>query len=569
MAFVVSDKFCAVASQWRETGDFSNGRIILDDGSTFKIHKILLATGSGYFETLFSWHKDQQDFHLKEVTKDAMDQILSWMYSHRLTLREDNLPDVLKTAHYLDCFEVVEQCKNFLMKELCFENVLGFWTFAAIYQIHDLEEELVRYVAYHFRQVQKTEEFLEMTTENLQTVLERNDINADEKTVFQSLMNWINYEKDSRQGYLPNLLQCVRLGCVGTDFFKVNVQQNPLIKDGCKGNKSLDMLIQSVAAYLTTPTMKRPHFARPRSTEDAILVIGGGRNGDLCNSIESFDFRANKWCDSTLKDPLGPREWLGAAVIGSKIYLVGGEGDGGEGEEGAVVDLATGEKKNIAPMSVARVFMSMVSLKGCLYAVGGFDGHIKHKTIEKYDPAQNQWSVIAEMKQRRSDAGCTVVGEFICVAGGTDGRNKLSSVEVYNTTTEEWLQGIPDMSKGRSGLSCATLNGELYVLGGCDGVGRLSSCEKYNFTTNQWTMLANMESPRSNFATCVFDTKILAFGGLTEGDDATNQVEAYDESEDRWTKCKEMVNGRSGHAAVVVSGRHLEREVLRSLQYQG
>ena len=113
MAFVVSDKFCAVASQWRETGDFSNGRIILDDGSTFKIHKILLATGSGYFETLFSWHKDQQDFHLKEVTKDAMEQILSWMYSHRLTLREDNLPDVLKTAHYLDCFEIVDQCKKF------------------------------------------------------------------------------------------------------------------------------------------------------------------------------------------------------------------------------------------------------------------------------------------------------------------------------------------------------------------------------------------------------------------------------------------------------------------------
>ena len=125
------------------------------------------------------------------------------------------------------------------------------------------------------------------------------------------------------------------------------------------------------------------------------------------------------------------------------------------------------------------------------------------------------------------------------------------------------------MSKGRTALSCASLNGELYVLGGYDGVGRLSSCEKYNFTTNQWTVLANMECRRAWFATCVFDTKILAFGGLTEGGDVTNQVEAYEESEDRWTRCKEMVNGRCGHAAVVVSGRHLEREVLRALQYQG
>ena len=59
---------------------------------------------------LFNWHKDQKDFHLKElVSKEAMEQILSWMYSHKLTLNEDNLPDVLRTAHYLDCFEVVDQ----------------------------------------------------------------------------------------------------------------------------------------------------------------------------------------------------------------------------------------------------------------------------------------------------------------------------------------------------------------------------------------------------------------------------------------------------------------------------
>ena len=170
-----------------------------------------------------------------------MEQILSWMYSHKLILKEDNLPDVMKTALYLDCFEVVDQCKEFLMKELCFENALGFWNFAAIYQIQDLEQKFLDFVAYHYNQVQKTEEFFELTPENLQTVLERNDINADEKTIFQSLMNWIYYEEDSRQGYLPNLLQCVRLGCVGTDFFQEHVQKHSMIEEGCKSNKTLNM----------------------------------------------------------------------------------------------------------------------------------------------------------------------------------------------------------------------------------------------------------------------------------------------------------------------------------------
>ena len=80
MAFVSSDQFCLVTTKLRKTGQLSDGQIILDDGSAFKIHKILLATGSGYFNKLFSYHKDQKDFHLKElVSKEAMEQILSWM----------------------------------------------------------------------------------------------------------------------------------------------------------------------------------------------------------------------------------------------------------------------------------------------------------------------------------------------------------------------------------------------------------------------------------------------------------------------------------------------------------
>ena len=159
-----------------------------------------------------------------------------------------------------------------------------------------------------------------------------------------------------------------------------------MIEEGCKSNKSLSMFLQSVGAFFKEPRLNKPDFAKPRSTEDAILVIGGWANEEACNYIESFDFRANKWCVSTLKDPLGPRGYLGAAVIGSKLYLVGGTNFQRHFKEGAVLDLANGGKKNIAPMSVVRPYMNLVSIKGYLYAVGG----VGQKTIEQYDPAQNQ-----------------------------------------------------------------------------------------------------------------------------------------------------------------------------------
>ena len=86
------------------------------------------------------------------------------------------------------------------------------------------------------------------------------------------------------------------------------------------------------------------------------------------------------------------------------------------------------------------------------------------------------------MQQARFLAGCTVVGDLICVAGRKDKRNYHSSVEAYNTKTGTW-ENMPPMSQERFALSCASLKGELHVLGGYTGEGLLplSSCEKYNF----------------------------------------------------------------------------------------
>ena len=205
----------------------------------------------------------------------------------------------------------------------------------------------------------------------------------------------------------------------------------------------------------------------------------------------------------------------------------------------------TGGKRNIAPMNIARYNFGLISFRGCLYAVGGWTKDngtdISTRTMEKYDPIKNKWSLLPSMQQGRGIwAGYAVVGDKICVAGGRDRDcNKLSSVEVFNATTEKWMGGIPEMSKKRSGLSCASLNGELYVLGG--DKEWLVSCEKYNFTTKKWTMLSNMEYTKRTPSTFVFESKIFALG--------YNDVEVYDESKDKWTKCEEMAANMPNRSA--------------------
>lgn len=44
-----------------------------------------------------------------------------------------------------------------------------------------------------------------------------------------------------------------------------------------------------------------------------------------------------------------------------------------------------------------------------VYAMGGYDGHHRQNTAEKYNYRTNQWSLIAPMNVQRSDASATTL----------------------------------------------------------------------------------------------------------------------------------------------------------------
>ena len=58
-------------------------------------------------------------------------------------------------------------------------------------------------------------------------------------------------------------------------------------------------------------------------------------------------------------------------------------------------------------MYVRRGFISVAVLDGLIYAIGGFDGQQRLKTVERYDPNTNQWTMMAPMNEQRSDASAT------------------------------------------------------------------------------------------------------------------------------------------------------------------
>ncbi len=54
-----------------------------------------------------------------------------------------------------------------------------------------------------------------------------------------------------------------------------------------------------------------------------------------------------------------------------------------------------------------RCYVSAAVLDGLIYAIGGFSGYGRLKTVERYDTNTNQWTLMAPMNERRSDASAT------------------------------------------------------------------------------------------------------------------------------------------------------------------
>ena len=56
-----------------------------------------------------------------------------------------------------------------------------------------------------------------------------------------------------------------------------------------------------------------------------------------------------------------------------------------------------------------------------MYAVGGFNGSLRVRTVDMYDPTADSWSSIASMEAKRSTLGVAVMNDHIYAVGGFEG----------------------------------------------------------------------------------------------------------------------------------------------------
>lgn len=103
--------------------------------------------------------------------------------------------------------------KYFFQKfQLFFLDCIGFALFAEQQSCHTLFQLSTSYTSQHFMQVCKNQEFYQLTPEQLSILLKSDDLNVPtEQDVFHALISWVQYDFETREKNIPELLGLIRL----------------------------------------------------------------------------------------------------------------------------------------------------------------------------------------------------------------------------------------------------------------------------------------------------------------------------------------------------------------------
>ncbi|PHS26307.1 MAG: hypothetical protein COA85_06100 [Robiginitomaculum sp.] len=248
-----------------------------------------------------------------------------------------------------------------------------------------------------------------------------------------------------------------------------------------------------------------------------IYAVGGSGILMPLGNTETYQSGMGGWrIDADL--PVG-LESFGIAVLNGKIYAAGGyaaDTDGHPTERMWEFDPVEDDWVQGPSMPSPRSSFALVAAAGKLYAFGGTGPDAEKLFV--YNPDDRQWTILEQGLTDSRDLAAIVIGQYIYVIGGGPAANPVAAVHIFDTQNASWAQG-PALPSARSGHSIAVLDRKIHILGGRSGGRGMSLADHWvlDLEAKTWTEAAPLPSPRTGAAAVSLNGAIYLIGGGAGG----------------------------------------------------
>ncbi|XP_069130320.1 kelch-like protein 26 isoform X2 [Argopecten irradians] len=536
------------------------------EGSTYEIHKIVLASCSDYFKAVFSHdmlESRQEYVELKGLTKKGVQPLIKYAYSGSVILTLDNIQDVICAATFLQMNSAVELCIEYLKKKMTFDNAEELLGIGEILSIPTLKVYYRQYILDNFIQFSETDSFLRLDAETLTDYLLDDQLRTTtELQLLKAALRWYEHDPKARESKAFDVFDKIRYVIDGWPAIEYAMKNEPF-----RSNKKCRDILKFCTEYMVNATKRYTYYdhrTRVRFETKTLVQFGGVTTFDLYEDNEMPDdygdrcgWERNHFYHKDLRHwfPLGcvrvmeAMSHLTCTEVNDSSILCGGYVY--DMDEDLASRSATRTVRMFTPshlsvwdmenMKHERAQHAAAYLPGNIYVIGGKDNKQPLASVEKHDCDEGVWYYVKPLPKPLYDHAAAAADGKIYVTGGVE-ITPTNKMWCFDPSLNKWHKKA-SLLQARAGHGMVSLNGTLYVFGGYkevsfenpDSDSCLDSVESYSLKTRQWTYLTSMLVGAYDVSVVVLNEMILVAGGETVAGNLLHNIQQYDPENNYWS----------------------------------
>lgn len=479
---------------------------------TFNCHKIILATFSTFFKSMFTSGMIESDQNatvgLPNIEPNIMRKIIQFMYVGE-GFDSEFADEMLLTADYLQIESIKTVCLKQIKHKLNCNNIFKYWRLSEENVAYkDLRRACKNLVAKNFKLLWSKHGFVQLSCNQIVALLQEENLNvSDENIVCDAVDRWIKHDIAKRKRHLASIFENVRLPLASEVNLLKFKTEFPYSKDS-----KLDEFLKEAKCFhekydrqsLLVGQSKRTSYRLRVRQEHVIIVLAGGEDdsNERSRAMWSFWPSLMKWKRLSDLPKEVHSENSGPAIcsygLSNILYSGGYENDcfyRYDGKHDKWIELPH--------LNHDRAGHSMIVIKNCVYVFGGM----------AYDHSPS-----AEFLARKS---FKTIDVYNMTDQSTGQDAEKSMFENHKTTDhfDEKLDRNDDTSSIKS--ENESDNDDHDDCGSSDG----------DTGGGNWTRYGKLLHPIVDGQVVVDDEKIYIFGGVTvdnEEYDTNTCVQCYD-----------------------------------------